>query len=149
MAFTPRDVIVYLNEWPWKMLVKNFNGLRAQSDPLTTFSKVTNYRNIFPSGWSSPITPVGLDTTGADIVTDGTIPAILKTNGLTVPDDATQEAAGVTAAAPRPEKFTRYQLFFGVPDMSDPADAKTSPYWCWEDEYRFMGDVDPNNELND
>lgn len=150
MAYTPRDVIVYLTDYPWKFLVKNHNGIVTRT-LIATYSKVTNRRNIFPGGFAQlgPSPLVGGATGAAAVIAPpGTIPAKLGIGGLAVVGDDVLEAGGVTGHAPKPEVFNRYQLTFQTAAVTGGTAETPIPYQCWEDEFRSLGDIDLTNELN-
>lgn len=147
MAFTARDVIVYLTDFPWKFLVKNHDS-NVTRTAVTTYSKATNRRNQFAG--DQVLIPPGsttADTVAVSPITTPLVsPVVVATAAASILSDAAAENAGATGFAPRPEVFTRYKLIFGVTDVAVPAN---SPYFCWEDQFMGLGDVDPNNELDE
>ncbi len=150
MAFTARDVIVYLTDFPYKFLVPLHTGVVTRSAALTNFSKVTNYRNRATGGYVSIPTPIDAASTATVEVAPVdpiTSPFNVATDALVILDDPTAEMGGVTGShGPRPESFTRYKLTFSVVDE---VSSGTSPYSCWEDEFRALGGIDPLNELDE
>jgi hypothetical protein len=147
MPYTPRDVIVYLTDYPWKLLVKNHNGVVTRT-AVTDYSKASNYRNILAAGdFAWPLGNV-FNPTEPSIIVPPTTPmpsteavnggGLLPANNIVALSDP---AAGI---APRPESFTRVIRYFCTTDAPT---APGTPYQCWDDEYRGLGDIDPTNEL--
>lgn len=144
MAFTPRDVIIQKDAYPFKILVKNFNGTITRTS-IADYSKATNYRNTASGGF------VQFGGAGTfTFVPKATMPSTqdVTTTPVAILDDPTAEMAGITGHGPRPEPFTRVKLFFGTADATTGVAESPTPYFCWEDEYAGMSDVDPNDELD-
>lgn len=147
MPFIARDVIVYLTDFPYKFLVPAHTGVITRT-PVTDYSKANNYRNVATGGLPPGAVAFGAVNGTATFVPATTMPSTqdLSDALVAILDDPTQEMAGLPNAGPRPESYTRVRLNFSVADQVSDG---TSPYSCWEDEFRACGGIDPTNELDE
>lgn len=149
MAFAKRDVIVYLTDFPWSFLVKNFSGTITRT-VITDFSKTNVYRNTVAGGSLPDLLWMSFNVSGATQKVAPITPIVSPTtptmNGVVILDDQTAEAGGIPTP-PRNIAYTRVKLFFTTADATTGTAESPVPYFCWEDEFRGLGDVDPTNEF--
>lgn len=149
MAFAKRDVIVYLNDYPWSFLVKNFSGTITRT-VITDYSKTNVYRNTVANGILPDTTWMNFNVSGSPTKVAPITPIVSPTtptaNSVAIMDDQTAEAGGIPTP-PRNIAYTRVKLFFTTADATTGTAESPVPYFCWEDEFRGLGDIDPTNEL--
>lgn len=155
-TLAPADVYVLLNEFPWRLFVHNFIGIkRTDADPAliapedVLYKNGTNYRNTLQSGDMLVISlngPPGIGTGTATLAPPGVLPTSIdpESEATLVFSDAAAEAGGVPTP-PKQTIFCKTLLFFmtqAAPSQADPTPAPViSDRCCTVDAFVGIEDV--------